>query len=82
MLVEGTKKAAALPHCRVCTKECVAGWSTPGSTLQLELQQNKEMPNRKRTEVEVLPVVDLSAESAFCFVFSGRCNTGDMVEDR
>ena len=33
--------------------------------------------NKKKTEVEVLPVVDLSAESAPLFFFGGRCNTGE-----
>ena len=32
---------------------------------------------RKKTEVEVLPVVDLSGKSAFQIFFCGRCNTGD-----
>ena len=70
ILVEGTKTAAVLPHCWEYTEECVAGWSTCGSTLQLELQQNLEMPNRKKTVVEVLPVVGLSAESAFLLLWA------------
>ena len=51
MVVEGTKTDAVLPHCRECTTECIGGWSTSGSTPQLDLQQNYEMPNRKKTEV-------------------------------
>ena len=61
MVVEGTKTDAVLPHCRECTTECIGGWSTSGSTPQLDLQQNYEMPNRKITEAEVLPVSHLIA---------------------
>ena len=35
--------------------------------------------NVQKSEVEVLPVVDLSAESAFLFFFCGRCNTGTVI---
>ena len=35
----------------------------------------RNVVRKKKTEVEVLPVVDLSAESAFFISFCGRCNT-------
>ena len=46
MLLEGTKTAAPLPHCRECAKE----WRISGSTLQLELKQNYEMSSNKQNE--------------------------------
>ena len=43
---------------------------TAGVTVELKNAQ------QKKTEVKVIPAVDSSAESPFCFYFCGRCNTG------
>ena len=69
--VEDTKTAVALPHCSESTKESIAGWWTFGIETRLELWLNYRTSYVKKTEVEVLPVVDLSAESAFSFFFVG-----------
>ena len=74
--MEGAITAVALPHCSESTKESIAGWWTFGIETRLELWLNYRTSYVKKTEVEVLPVVDLSAESAFSFFFCGRCNTG------
>ena len=75
--LEDTKTAVALPHCSESTQESIAGWWTLGLKVRLELSRNYGTSSyNKKTDVEVLPFVDLSAEAAFCFVFCGRCNTG------
>ena len=70
--VEGTKTAAALPHCSECTKESCGGWETMGSRLRLELWKNYANILQEKIQrfIEVLPVVDSIADSAkkFCFL--------------
>ena len=74
----GHETAVALPHCSESTKESIAGWWTFGLEVRLELWRNYRTSYVKKTEVEVLPVVDLSAESFFYVVFFGeQCNTGE-----
>ena len=62
--VEGTKTAAALPHCSECTKESFSGQETLGSTQQGELWQNFGTFYWKKWRVDVVPGVDLVADSA------------------
>ena len=68
---QDTKTAIALPHCSESTKESIAGWWSFGSEGKLELWRNYETSYIKKTEVEVLPDVDLSQESFFSFLFVG-----------
>ena len=63
--LEDKKTAAALPHCSESTKESIAGWWTVGLEVRLGLWRNCGTWYVKKTKVDVLPVVDLSAESAF-----------------
>ena len=65
--LEDTKTAVALPHCSENTKESIAGWWTFGLEVRLELWRNCRTSYVKKTEVHVLSVVDLFAESAFLF---------------
>ena len=65
--LEDTKTAVALPHCSESTKESIAGWWTVGLEVRLGLWRNCGTRYVKKTKVDVLPVVDLSAESAFLF---------------
>ena len=69
--LEDTKTAVALPHCSESIKESIVGWWTFGLEVRLELWRNYGTSYVKKKEVEVLPVVDLSAESLFCFIFVG-----------
>ena len=78
--LEDTKTAVALPHCSGSTKDSIAGWWTFWLEVTPELWRNYGTSYVKKTEVEVLPVVDLSAKSAFQFFFCGRCNTGAQSE--
>ena len=61
----GHETAVALPHCSESTKESIAGWWTVGLEVRLGLWRNCGTWYVKKTKVDVLPVVDLSAESAF-----------------
>ena len=72
--LEDTKTAVALPHSSESTQESTAGWWTFGLEVRLELWRNYE--NVKKTEVEMLPALDLSQQSFFKDIFCGRCNTG------
>ena len=43
-----------------------------------ELEQNGRVSYKKNWEVEVVPVVDLSTDSAKTFFFCGHCDTGGL----
>ena len=73
--LEDTKTAVALPHCSESTRDSIAGWWTFRLDMTPELWRNYGTSYVKKTEVEVLPVVDLSRKSASQIVFCGRCNT-------
>ena len=73
--LEDTKTAAALPHCNKSTRDLIAGWWIFLLEVMTELWRNYGTSYVKKTEVEVLPVVDLSGKSVFQISFCGRCST-------
>ena len=76
--LEDTKTAVALPHCSKSTWDSIAGWWSFLLEVMPDIWRKYGTSYVKKTEVEVLPVVDLSGKSVFQTVFCGRCNTGGM----
>ena len=74
---EGTETAVALSHSRECTKEPISALPNNGSMEKFGAKA--ELLWNIKSKVEVLPVVDLIADSAkivFFFVCK-QCSTGD-----
>ena len=70
-LTEGTETAVALPQSRECTKEPISALPNYASKEKFgatTVEQNCGMSYRKNGDVEVVPVADLIARSAFFFV--------------
>ena len=61
------------------TPGSIAGWWSFRLEVTPELWRNYGTSHEKKTEVEVLPVVDLSGKSGFQTFFLGRCNAGEKA---
>ena len=70
--LERTKTAVALPHCSESTRDSITGWWTFLLEVTPELWRNYGTSYGKKTEVEVIPVVDLFVKSAFQTFFAKR----------
>ena len=67
--LEDTKTAVALPHCSESTRDSIAGWWTFRLEVTPELWRKYGTSYVKTTEVDVLPVVDLSGKIGFSVFF-------------
>ena len=67
--------------CSESTEESITGWLTCSVEVRLEFWRKYETSYVQKTEVEVVPVVGSSDESAafVFFSFCGRCNTGIIL---
>ena len=67
--LEDTKTAVALPHCSESTRDSIAGWWTFRLEVTPQSWRKYGTSYVKKTEVEVLPVMNLSGKSASLIFF-------------